>query len=118
MSGGLVAIVDDNPSILDTLKFVLELHGYHVLAYSSAMSFLMRPAAQLACLIIDQTLPGMTGLELVAQLRREGDALPVLLTTGLPLAELVANALLLDIETFRQKPVELEDILEFVGKHA
>lgn len=118
MSGGLVAIVDDNLPALDTLKFVLELHGYAVSAHASATSFLAASTAPPACLIVDQRLPGMTGLELVARLRQQGNRLPVLLVTGMPVAELVDSATLLDIEELRQKPIELDDILEFVARHA
>jgi FixJ family two-component response regulator len=117
MSEGVVAIVDDNISILDSLKFALEIHGYKVETYSSPTSFLDDLTTRPTCLIVDQNMPAMTGLELVARLRQDGNRIPVLLTTGLSSSDLAAGAARLDIGTVIEKPAELDVLLKFVSEY-
>ena len=74
-----VAVIDDDPAVLDSLKFLLELAGHRVAYYGSAAAFLEDRAVGHACLILDHHMPQMTGLALAARLRSEGDMLPVLL---------------------------------------
>jgi two-component system response regulator FixJ len=58
-----VAVVDDDPAVLDSLKFLLEVAGHKVVIYTSAVAFLQDEANRISCLIVDQYLPQMTGLE-------------------------------------------------------
>jgi FixJ family two-component response regulator len=117
MTNPVMAIIDDNVAILDAIKFVLEIKGYTVLAYDSAAAFLGDEAASPACLVIDQNMPGMKGLDLVARLRREGNEIPVLLTTGLLTSDILAAAAELEVETVLEKPVEPGALLTFVSQH-
>jgi FixJ family two-component response regulator len=117
MGGSVVAIVDDNTALLHSLTFLLGTEGYQVVAHASAGSFLNDRATQPACLIVDQQMPGMTGLELVAGLRKAGTRIPVLLMTGLPRGEMIARAAQLGIETVLEKPAEPAAILSFVNEH-
>jgi hypothetical protein len=64
--GQVVALVDDDVGVLDSLKFLLEAAGYTVDAYGSAMAFLADGARVPACLIVDQHMPSMSGLKLIA----------------------------------------------------
>ena len=70
---GIVAIVDDDQAVLDSLKFLLEVVGYQVVVHASARGFLNDRASRPACLIVDQHMPGMTGLDLTQTLRDDGD---------------------------------------------
>src|SRR5277367_848135 len=110
---GAVAVVDDDPGVLDSLKFLLEAAGHTVAAYASAAAFLCDRATRVACLILDHHMPEMTGLELVAQLRGEGARMPVLLTTGSPSPAIVARAAELGIEKVLEKPLDEDDLLSF-----
>ena len=76
----IVALVDDDLAVLASLTFLLELAGYKVAAYSSALAFLDDGGNGAACLIVDQHMPHMTGLELAARLRTEGASIPVCLS--------------------------------------
>jgi len=78
---GIVAVVDDDPAVVDSPKFLLEVAGYRVKVHASAAAFLGNGATRPACLILDQHMPQMTGLELVARLRNDGAHTPVLLIT-------------------------------------
>jgi FixJ family two-component response regulator len=118
MSGsGVVAVVDDDLAVLDSLKFLLVTAGYTVAAYNSATAFLDDRLTRPACLIVDQHMPGMTGLELVARLREEEDAaVPALLITGAPSAAIEARARRLGIEMLEKPPAE-HDVLTFIDAH-
>ena len=109
-----VAVVDDDPAVRDSLKFLLELIGYSVLLYESAEAFLGSCASGPACLILDQNMPTMTGLELAAQLRASGRAIRVLLVTSTPSAAIILRAAELGIERVVAKPAAEEDLLNFI----
>ena len=86
---GLVAVVDDDDAVRDSLRFLLEIAGYSVASYGSAAQFLHEaPIGELVCLVVDQHMPDQTGLQLVARLRAQGVTLPVALITGSPSADL------------------------------
>ncbi len=110
----VVAVIDDDPAVLDSLRLLLELAGHRVATYGSASAFLADHMAAPSCLILDHHMPDMTGLELVAWLRRERMTLPVLLMTGTPSAALVARAAQLGIKKVLYKPPHEEDLLSFV----
>jgi two-component system, LuxR family, response regulator FixJ len=113
-SSGTVAVVDDDPAVLDSLKFLLELAGHRVLIYGSAAEFLQSHAAQPSCLILDHHMPQMTGLELVARLRKDGTSIPILLITGSLSQAIVARAADLGIEKVLEKPLNDDDLMSFV----
>jgi two-component system response regulator FixJ len=80
-----VIVVDDDAAVRGSLKFALEIEGFAVRAYSQGAEVLDDAAlADCACFIIDQKLPGMTGLELVAALRKQRIAAPMILITSHP----------------------------------
>ena len=113
--GGVVAIVDDDDAVRDSLQFLLEIAGHHVAAYSSAHQFLAEAnPAGLRCLIVDQHMPEVTGLQLVSQLRAQGADLPVALITGSPSADLIRRALALGVVSVLEKPLADDVLLEFV----
>ncbi len=113
-----VAVVDDDPAVLDSLKFLLETVGYSVVTYASAAAFLAGGAARPACLILDHHMPQMTGLQLAAKLRGAGTEIPVLLITGSPSPAIIARAAQLGIEKVLEKPPGDDDLLDFVNAHA
>jgi len=81
----LVIIVDDDPAVRSSLAFSLELEGFQVDACESGEALLLRnlPDAH-ACLVIDERLPGISGLQALAQLRGRKVNLPALLITSNP----------------------------------
>jgi FixJ family two-component response regulator len=79
----VVVIVDDDPAIRNSLAFSLRTEGIGVLAYASGAELLKDIPAS-GCLVIDYKLPGMTGLDLVAELRRRKIATPAILITTDP----------------------------------
>lgn len=112
-----MAVVDDDPAMLDSLKFLLEISGHRVATYASAAEFLEDRDLRPACVIIDHLMPQMTGLELAARLRSERAALPVLLITGSPSPAIIARAAQLGIEGVLEKPPAEDELLNFVNAH-
>lgn len=79
----LVAVVDDDESVRESLPDLLRELGYSSCAFSSAGAFLTSDTVgTTACLILDITMPGMSGLELQQELIRQGYATPVIFITA------------------------------------
>jgi two-component system response regulator FixJ len=91
--GSVIAVVDDDDAVRESLAFLLTVTGHKVAAYASAADFLAQcDLSGVAGLILDHHMPKQTGLELLARLREDGRTLPVLLVTGSPSPEIVARA--------------------------
>lgn len=80
----IVAVVDDDPSMLRAMENLLDAHGFATEVFVSAEGFLDRRAAtQVDCLLLDIDLGGMSGIELRRQLKDSGSTLPVIFMTAL-----------------------------------
>ncbi len=89
----VVAVVDDDPAVCGSLKFSLELDGFQVRLYRNAADFLQSGEIDgCDCLVIDQRMPGMTGMDLIAQLRDRKVVTPAILIISHPNAALSARA--------------------------
>ena len=84
-----VVVIDDDPALLGSLKFALELEGYAVAPYRSGAELLaQKQLPETGCLVIDFKLSDMDGLTLLAYLRGRGVELPAILITTHPSAGL------------------------------
>jgi FixJ family two-component response regulator len=89
----LIVIVVDDAAVRDSLKFTLVVEGFAVRAYSNAEQLLAETRLpQFDCLIVDQNMPGLNGLELISALRHRRIAAPAILITSHPNALLRARA--------------------------
>jgi len=80
-----VVIVDDDPAVCSSLKFSLELEGFLVRAYGSAAELL--EAGELDncdCFVVDQRMPGLPGMDLIAKLRSQKILTPAILLVSNP----------------------------------
>jgi two-component system, LuxR family, response regulator FixJ len=111
---GGVAVVDDDLAVLNSLKFLLEVTGHKVDTYISALAFLEDCASRPACMILDQHMAQMTGLELVAHLRMTGRHIPILLITGAASPAIIARAAELGVEKVLDKPPSEDELLSFI----
>jgi len=112
----VVAVVDDDQAVRDSLRFLLETVGFDVDTFDSACEYLAASVrGDPTCLIIDQHMPHLTGLDLLRVLRGRGLSVPVALMTGSPSAELVRMAEELGVVAVLEKPVAENVLLEFVG---
>ena len=89
----VVGIVDDDPAVRNSLKFSLEIEGYAVGVYANADELLQDGELdRFRCLVIDQHLPGLNGLDLVGKLRERQITVPVILITSHPPRALISRA--------------------------
>ena len=88
-----VIVVDDDQALRDSLKFSLEIDGFDVRVYPDALRLLAEADfLENCCLVIDQNMPGMTGLDLIAALRERNISSPAILITSHPNAALRERA--------------------------
>ncbi len=111
----VVAVVDDDDAVRDSIRFLLEMADYTVHAYESALRMLDNDWRDFDCLVVDQHMPGITGLEVLARLRSEGASLPVVLITGSISPDLERRATELGARVL-VKPLVEDDLLAFVGE--
>lgn len=89
----LVVIVDDDEAVRQSLRFTLEMEGYRVVTCSSGEALLALDLPEdNACLVVDERLPGLSGLAALAELRRRGNRLPAILITSHPRRRLQSEA--------------------------
>jgi FixJ family two-component response regulator len=80
----LVVVIDDDDAVRDSVSVLLEAVGLEVRSFASAIEFLNSDAiATAGCLLLDYHMPGMTGIELIYELRRRSLTYPTILITGL-----------------------------------
>ena len=113
----VVAIIDDDPAVLDSLQFLLIAAGYEVLAFGSAEAFLRADPPHVACLVADQQMPDMTGLELIERRQDGVQATPALLVSSALTRTVSERAAALGASTLA-KPLDEDDLLRFVAEHA
>lgn len=78
----VVAVVDDDSRVLESLEDMLESAGYRVRLFASAKQFLDTAMAEVDCVISDIGMPGADGFELQQIIRNSRPTLPVILITG------------------------------------
>jgi two-component system response regulator FixJ len=112
----LVAIVDDDGDVRDVLDALLETAGHAVRTYEHGQQLLDDPdLPDIACLVVDQKMPDMSGLELLRTLNAAGRSIPSLLITGLPDARIAQEARGLGAIDVLPKPIDWEKLLRLVA---
>ena len=109
---GTVYIVDDDEAVRDSLQWLLEGKDYNVRCYDSAETFLNRyDAREVACLIVDIRMGGMSGLELQDKLLERKSPLPIVFITGHGDVPMAVNTMKKGAMDFIQKPFKEEELL-------
>ena len=111
----VIHIVDDDAAVRQSLAFLLSSAGLAVRLYDSATAFLAGlPEVKGGCLITDIRMPGMTGLELLHELRTKACGLPAIVVTGHGDVPLAVEAMKAGAIDFIEKPFDQEAILNAV----
>ena len=109
-NASIVAVIDDDQDVGAVLGRLLETMGYQVETYCSGMDFLsVAHLDRLACLVVDQVLPGISGIDALEVLRERQVGLPAIVITSSPDARLRARTRLADA-CLIEKPL-LNDLL-------
>jgi FixJ family two-component response regulator len=110
-----VFVVDDDDAVRAALASLLDAEGYRVGAFCSAAAFYQQPIPALpSCLILDMRMPGVCGLDVVAELRRKGVAIPVIFLTGHGSIPLSVQAMKAGALEFLTKPVAADELIRAV----
>jgi RNA polymerase sigma factor (sigma-70 family) len=111
-----VFIVDDDAAVRDSLALLLELKGFRTRQFASAEAFLgeYRPESP-GCVVLDLRMPGMTGLELQAELAQRGAKLPVIVITAHGDVATTRVALKGGAIDFIEKPIDDEVLVAAIG---
>jgi FixJ family two-component response regulator/signal transduction histidine kinase len=113
----VVCVVDDDANVRESLVRLLAAAEFTVASYASAHELLERASlADVACLVLDNRMAGMSGLELNARLAADGNAPPVVFMTGDGDVETGVAAMKLGAVDYLTKPVDSEVLLGAVRK--
>jgi len=112
---GNVYVVDDDEGVRDSLQWLLEGKDYRVRCFDSAENFLSRyDPKEVACLIVDIRMGGMSGLELQEKLTEKNSPLPVVFITGHGDVPMAVDTMKKGAMDFIQKPFKEEELLPLV----
>lgn len=107
-----VIVIDDDPDVLNSLRFLLEAEGFDVMTFASGHEVVEGlPLPPRGCLIVDYHMPNMSGLELLGQLRERQISLPAILITGYPDNLISIQAATLNIACVLLKPRLQHDLV-------
>ncbi len=117
MLDGLAIVVDDDPSVSNSLRRLFRSVGMAVETYDSAESFLTRePPVRPSCLILDVRMPGVDGLDLQEALKRSNVDIPIVFITGHADVPTSVKALKAGAFDFLEKPFEDRELLDAVRR--
>jgi len=106
-SEAVVFVVDDDAAIRDALSLLISLHGLRAQIFASAESFLDTCRSEWrGCVLVDLQMPGMSGLDLQAELKARGIPLPVIVLTAHGDVATARAALKNGAVAFLEKPVD------------
>jgi FixJ family two-component response regulator len=117
LSTPVVAVVDDDHRVLESLESLLEAAGHTVRTFPSAKALLQNgELSQIDCLISDIGMPQMDGFELARLARAARPALPVILISGQPESRLHSSGAERPPHVFFQKPFDERALLAAVAR--
>jgi two-component system response regulator FixJ len=112
---GVVHVIDDDEAMRQSLAFLVGAVGMEVQTYESAEAFLeIAPTVKAGCVITDVRMPGLSGVELLRQLRDRQVSIPVIMITGHGDVPLAVEAMKIGAMDFLEKPFDDEALLASV----
>ena len=107
----IVAVVDDDVSILDAMTLLIEDQGWDARVYASGQAFLdqYRQAGAIDCLILDPHLNGVSGADVAQAL--VGSRIPIIGLTARPESPVTHRIEYLGVEMMLTKPVQPDDLV-------
>jgi FixJ family two-component response regulator len=110
-----VFVVDDDANVRASIQGLLKFAGLRSECFETAEQFLQRkPAKGPSCLILDVSLPGMSGLDFQQQLRNAGLQIPIIFVTGYGDIPMTVKAMKSGAVEFLTKPFEDQALLDAV----
>ena len=110
----MVFVVDDDVSVRESLEPLIRTAGWRPETFASAQEFLSRPHTTVpCCLVLDVTLPGLSGLELQEQLAKRTD-MPIIFITGHGDVPMSVQAMKAGAVEFLTKPFKIDVLLDAI----
>lgn len=107
----VIALVDDDPGVRDTLSFALRMKGYQVQSFGSAQKFFESyQDHDLSCVVLDLRIPDMDGLNIQRRLKEEGCTLPVIFISGEGTIPASVQAVKQGAFEFIEKPFSIDSL--------
>ncbi|WP_310625874.1 response regulator [Limnohabitans sp.] len=114
---GTVYVVDDDEAVRDSLQWLLDGKDYRVRCFDSAETFLSRyDQREVACLIVDIRMGGMTGLDLQDRLVERKSPLPIVFITGHGDVPMAVDTMKKGAMDFIQKPFDETALVTLVER--
>jgi FixJ family two-component response regulator len=112
----LLSVVDDDEMLRESLPELLREFGFAARAFSSGQEFLSSNYVdETRCLILDVAMPEMSGLDLQQELKRRGQAIPIIFISGQKDEDIRKQSLRQGAVKFLYKPFSDSDLLEAVN---
>jgi CheY-like chemotaxis protein len=105
-----VGIVGVDDALRISLPVLLEAAGYRTRTFRSSAELLQAEIQGITCLILDNFMPFVTGLELAEILRASGSSIPIFLITGSPTLNVLRRAKRAGINGLLQRPLDIENL--------
>ena len=115
MPNGVVFVIDDDPSVRSSLKFLISTVGLRVETFDSAETALQElPADAPSCLVLDVRLRGLSGLDLQHELAARKCHIPIVFITGHGDIPMTVRAMKAGAVEFLTKPFRDQDLLDAI----
>jgi len=112
-----VFVVDDDPAMRDSMRWLIESVGLKVEAFANADSFMEEFSGDVpGCLVLDVRMPGTSGMELLDTLKNRGVQLPIIMISGHGDVPMAVQALKRGAMDFLEKPFRDQELLEQIAK--
>ena len=113
----LVHVIDDDDAVRSSLAFLLESAGLSCRTWESALTFLEAGDREAGdCIVTDVRMPGMTGLQMVAELQARGMPTPVIVITGHGDVPMAVDSMKKGAMDFIQKPFKEDQLVALVER--
>lgn len=113
----VIAIVDDDQHLRESLQDLLDAEGFDSCPYASAEDFLTQfGSIDVDCILADVRMTGMSGIDMLCVLRTRADCPPVLIMTSYGDERMRANALSHGAMAFLVKPLDSRDLISCIKK--
>jgi len=114
-AGGVVFVIDDDPSMRESLKNLIRSVGLRAEAFGSADEFLgSKRLHGPGCLVLDVRMPGMSGLDLQKRMVEAATDIPIIFLTGHADIPMSVQAMKAGAAEFLTKPVREQDLLDAI----
>lgn len=111
----IVFVVDDDPAMRESLRWLIESIGLTVQTHATAKAFLdSYDPVSIGCLVLDVRMPGLSGLDLQDELATYGSLLPIIMITGYAEVPMAVRAMKAGAIDFIEKPFSDQDLLDRV----